>query len=299
MSVYPSNEHVYRFDLKPGEYDATQIIYMLEDKLDLQLSQYDGQEQTDGWATIDNLTSRLDLRSFTPLTDAQLALVAEVITSHKPVAPLYRGPFSGIITRYRNSIGQVLVRHSETSDQRFATGFLFGKSDRLITAAHVIRPPWQLREIRLEAETVRGHLIGFEPDLDVALIRLERPRAAPPLRVRRLFKAEEDLGRTCVVAGFPDVPGTHPQISFREVQVTAVRRSYLTNQDLIELSDNLAGGFSGGPLLTLGSSVAGMVVGYTSAESSNIAVAPIGRGTALCLTDFALAKWIESNPEFE
>jgi hypothetical protein len=94
MSVYPSNEYVYSFDLETGKYDAAQLIYALEDKLDLQFSQYEGQEQTDGWATIDNLIPRLDLRSFIPLTHSPLDLVAEMITGHKPIAPVYGGPFS-------------------------------------------------------------------------------------------------------------------------------------------------------------------------------------------------------------
>src|SRR5262249_37693806 len=128
MSVYPSNEYVYSFDLETGKYDAAQLIYALEDKLDLQFSQYEGQEQTDGWATSHNLTPRLDVRSFSPLTHPNLDPVSELIAGHKPIAPLYGGPFSQIVTRYRNSIGQVLVQHSVTGDERFATGFLFGRS---------------------------------------------------------------------------------------------------------------------------------------------------------------------------
>jgi hypothetical protein len=294
MSVYPSNEYVYSFDLETGKYDAAQLVYALEDKLDLQFSQYEGQEQTDGWATVDNLIPRLDLRSFIPLTHSQLDLVTEVIAGHKPIAPVYGGPFSRIVTRYRNSIGQVLVQHSVTGDERFATGFLFGRSDCLITAAHVVLPPWTLRGILLDAEVVVGTLVNTERSLDVAMIRLETPRTAPPLRVRKLIQPGEDLGRACVVMGFPDLPGTRPAISFREVRLTAIRRSYLTNQDHMELSDNLAGGFSGGPLLTLGSSIAGMVIGYPAAESSSDSVTPVTRGLAVCLPDATLTRWMES-----
>src|SRR5207244_2109577 len=128
-SVYPVGEHLYRFALIQGKYNAAQLIYELEDALGILLSQYEGQEETSGWATIDNLKPQLDLRSFTPLTNAQLDVVADIITQHVPVARAYRGVFGEIVMRYGLSIGRVIVEHSETKKLNAGSGFLFARRD--------------------------------------------------------------------------------------------------------------------------------------------------------------------------
>src|SRR3989442_15162077 len=113
MTEYPANEHVYTFPLRRGEYDPGQLNYALEDALGLILSQYEPEQQTDGWGTIDNLIPQLDLRTFAPLTEAQLTVVADVVARHKPIPDSYAGSFRYVVTRYQESIGAVLVRHGD------------------------------------------------------------------------------------------------------------------------------------------------------------------------------------------
>ena len=143
MTGYPSNEHVYSLPLRLGEYDAAQLIYALEDALGLVLSQYEHGQQTEGWATIHNLVPQLDLRTFAPLTDAQRADLADVVAQHKPIPDSYGGSFRYVVTRYRDSIGAVLVRHRATGDERCASGFVCGRPDYLVTVEPGQCSVWQ------------------------------------------------------------------------------------------------------------------------------------------------------------
>jgi len=210
MTGYPSNEHVYSLPLRLGEYDAAQLIYALEDALGLVLSQYEHGQQTEGWATIHNLVPRLDLRTFAPLTDAQRADLADVVAQHKPIPDSYGGSFRYVVTRYRDSIGAVLVRHRATGDERCASGFVCGRPDYLVTAAHVVQSPWSLVSVAFGSETVGASVVNRDDALDLPLVRLSQARTPPPLPIRRLLKLPSELGTPCIVMGFPYVPGTPP-----------------------------------------------------------------------------------------
>lgn len=220
-------------------------------------------------------------RRLTPLDEERLR---QVVEGHVPRQVLYRGRLAAPVTRYARSVARVLVRNTETGEERFATGFLFERRDLLLTAAHVVTQPFELAAIEFGDLIVRGQVECHDALRDVALVTLDRNLQAPPLRIRRAIVAPADVGMDCVVMGFPDIPGMMPSPSVYELRVASIRRNYMMNQGVLELSTHLGSGCSGAPVLNDRHSLLGMVIGYPSSDHVADARYPWPKWTPIAVT---------------
>ena len=156
------------------------------------------------------------------------------------------------------------------------SGFTAGP-DTIVTNAHVVAGQDRTEIIRSDGRRLRARVVGFDPDRDLAVLRVERLGQEP------LVVADGKVGTTGAVFGHPDgqtllraAPAAVRQ------RVEAVGRdlydSHATRRQVYILASNLEQGDSGGALVD----ATGAVVGVA------FAIAPDRPGTAYALTSAEL-----------
>lgn len=259
--------------------DYEQVIWQIEDELNLKLMRYSIGEHVEGssdgttsfdhldlsitfYTEVDDLEYRDGLRTRT-LTSGEEEALGEIVGRHCSRPREWRGNYADVVLHYAPSVGRIVVRANVTGDEKFASGFLFGTRTRLVTAAHVVDPD----VVTLEFVEFGDHRVSAQIDrldrrTDVAILTLDEPVAGSPLRTREQGRPS-GWGSPCLVVGFPNIPGMEPTPpSIYELQLTSLKRNYLIGEVLLELSTHLGAGFSGSPVLDDRHSLLGVVVAF-------------------------------------
>lgn len=257
------------------DFSADQLLWDIEDNVGIKVGRYSLQESMSGALNTSGNEITVIIYGVEQLPTAPPYFQGRVLTleeekeleatilGHRPRPAKYKGNFSGPVTRYADSVGRVLVRNKTTTDEKYASGFLFEQRDRFLTAAHVVDPDrLELIGIEFGDKLVKARILQIDLLHDVALLQLDHPVMAAPFRIRYPFIDPNSLGSQCIVIGFPSIPGMEHSPSFYEVSLVSQKHNYIMKQDLIELSTHLGSGCSGAPVLSLDHSLVGMIVGF-------------------------------------
>lgn len=269
---------------RKSNYDAEQLAWDIEDRVGIRIMAYHTTDSVFGYMSTGGDEIRVAIyQSYREtrqpsavqqlgkiLTVEQEDLLSETIAQHVPRHRIYRGNLSGTVTRYRDSVARILVRNRSTGEDKYASGFLYESSRILFTAAHVVDSRhFDVLGIEFPKQRVDGRIVKIDLRHDMAMLELDKSIDASPLRVRHDLLIPDHLGTSCVVIGYPDIPGMEPSPSFYKVTPVSLKHNYVMSQDLIELSTHLGSGCSGAPVVTANHSLIGMVIGYPSRENSD------------------------------
>lgn len=150
-------------------------------------------------------------------------------------------------------------RHSSPpSGGGIGSGFIFASDGQILTNAHVIEHAKRIRVTLADGRTFDAGLVGSEPDVDVAVLRI----GADHLPVAELGRAPLRVGQLVIAVGNPyglnwTVTAGVVSALGRTLEAPGTRK--MTN--LIQTDTSINPGNSGGPLVDS----EGRVVGITTA----------------------------------
>jgi S1-C subfamily serine protease len=163
-------------------------------------------------------------------------------------------------TIYQNALGSIVTVYEDSKDAS-GTGFGIEDGSLVLTAYHVVQGA---KEVDIEpsggpaeGKRIRARVIGGDPELDIAVLKIDGSVRLKPLRLSESKSLA--VGDAVYTIGSPRLlKGT-----LTEGKVTgAIRRNELyPNQHYLQTSLALEPGNSGGPALNENGDVVGIVVG--------------------------------------
>jgi S1-C subfamily serine protease len=163
-------------------------------------------------------------------------------------------------TIHQNALGSIVTVYEKTNRES-GTGFAIEDGSIMLTAYHVVQGA---KEVDIEpsggpseGKRIRARVIGGDPELDIALLKIDGAFRLKPLQ----------LGKSkslAVVAPIYTIGSPHLlKGTMTEGRVTgAIRQNDLyPNQHYLQTSLSLEPGSSGGPALSENGEVVGIVVG--------------------------------------
>lgn len=155
-----------------------------------------------------------------------------------------------------NSQGQARSRGS---------GFIIHPEGYILTAYHVIEGGKDI-EVRLaDRQRLRGQVLGTDPEVDVALIKVKSPNELPVMALGDSDHAQ--VGDLVGSLGYPF--GTESSLS---VGIVSQRgRSFATGFDFIQTNAGASPGWSGGPLVDVRGHAVGLIT--MASEQGNMGFA--------------------------
>jgi len=146
------------------------------------------------------------------------------------------------------------------------TGFVISSSGHILTNHHVVRDCGQI-QVKHRDVVDEATLVAHERDVDLALLRALRIKAAPAVfRIGAAIRPGEDI----IVYGFPlaDFLSVHPVLTKGSISSLAGFRG---DPNHMQISAPVQSGNSGGPLLDM----AGRVVGVVDSKINALAMAQV------------------------
>lgn len=193
---------------------------------------------------------------------------------------------SPAIARARGAVLKIRSSSDSCAMRSVGSGWVVSEN-RVVTNAHVIAGGQRITvQPGGEGERHEATVVAFDPDLDLAILRVDTLDAPVLDRAPDL-----DRGAEAVAAGYPQ-GGDYTLTAARvRAQMAAVGRdvygSKPVNRDIYALNAQLLPGDSGGPLLTTDGQVGGTVFAR-SADDPN---------TGYALTDDATDSWLDQAGE--
>ena len=83
------------------------------------------------------------------------------------------------------------------------SGVVVSEDGEVLTNHHVVDTATEIRCLLFGGESCTAKVIGFDKDMDIALLRLERPAGAPPLRAAKLSTRAVKRGDVVLAMGAP------------------------------------------------------------------------------------------------
>lgn len=152
------------------------------------------------------------------------------------------------------------------------SGVIVTEEGHIITAYHVIQNKHALRVTLSNGKSVSVHLVGVDPELDIAVLKVDNQMNFNPLP----FGNSDNIasGMIVLACGNPYGLGTtvtHGIISARE------RKLMDSGLDLIQMDANIFPGSSGGPLIN----IRGEIIGINKSVLPNTGKSSTGIGFAI------------------
>lgn len=145
----------------------------------------------------------------------------------------------------------------------------FLKEVGLVTAAHCVEGVEEVHVYHSSklSNVFKAKVIKFDTDRDLAILQHKIPAT-------EYFELEPSMdkvkvGDDMIALGYPDF-GPGDRLNVRECKVNSLPVKSAMNY--IEVSQNLAQGMSGGPVLDSGSSVAGIIYKGGPGKARNLAI---------------------------
>lgn len=167
------------------------------------------------------------------------------------------------------------------------TGFLVA-DDLLVTAAHVVKNASTITAV-VDGQLTGVQVLGSNNVADVALLRLTR---ASKGHIFSLGTEDPPIGTAVAALGFPH----HQELSFSQGTVSGLNREFVREgarqSHLIQTDTPTNPGNSGGPMITIDGSVAGIIVSkFDDTESRSIE--GLGFAVAATRASAAVKEWEE------
>lgn len=183
-----------------------------------------------------------------------------------PAGPV-EGPTEGEVGRAIQAAQQSTVKIVGRACDRVQEGSGYvGADNYVVTNAHVVAGVTEPRVQQQNGETFSATPVLFDPDIDLAVLRIEAT-PAPPLDL-----LGQDLGRgdTGAVLGYPGGgPLTGGPAAVRRVMEAVGRDIYgrsTVSREVYELQAEVRPGNSGGPFVTVDGDVAGVIFAASTAD---------------------------------
>src|SRR5438046_3350196 len=188
--------------------------------------------------------------------------------------------YSNAVTGAAERVGPAVVRIDiEREGGRLArtvfggglgSGFIFASDGQILTNAHVVANARRVKVTLADGRTFDASLVGSEPDVDIALLRI----GADHLPVAELGRGPLRVGQLVIAVGNPyglnwTVTAGVVSALGRTLQAPGTRKM----TDLIQTDTSINPGNSGGPLVDS----SGRVVGITTA------MMPMAQGLGLSI----------------
>ncbi|MEO1495570.1 MAG: trypsin-like peptidase domain-containing protein [Planctomycetota bacterium] len=109
---------------------------------------------------------------------------------------------------------------------------------------------WDVDKVCLDQQSTKPHDVAFA----LCLPMKEKPRVPTEIRL-------PELGEEVAAAGFPKIPGMHPELVWHTGAVEALPRSFLNDARGIQVSFQSGGGLSGGCLIDKAGKWVGVMTG--------------------------------------
>jgi S1-C subfamily serine protease len=162
------------------------------------------------------------------------------------------------------------------SDDRSGTGFVVGGKGYVLTCAHVIPPMGDVTVSyrKREGETVtltavRATVINVDDKRDLALLKIELPKALPVVRLETAGKME--TGEQVSVIGNPGLGEKILDYTMTQGIVSSPQRTF-DGQTYVQTSATINPGCSGGPMFNSRGNVVGLAVLKARIENTGFAV---------------------------
>lgn len=187
-----------------------------------------------------------------PSTTTEPASQPTAATTSRAPTPPPPQDFSEVYADVESGVGLITA---QTCDSRYTgTGFLVDEST-LVTAAHVIEGATKVA-VDFDGERVGASILGVEPTLDLAVLRLSRPVSGR--HVFTLASADPQPGTHIAVIGYP----LGEPKSLTEGTISGLDRTISTESGtyfgLLQTDAAINPGNSGGPLLDSRGRVVGL-----------------------------------------
>ncbi|CAN5260537.1 MarP family serine protease [soil metagenome] len=150
------------------------------------------------------------------------------------------------------------------------TGFVVA-DDRVVTNAHVVAGVAEPVVEAPNGEALPGSIVYFDPEMDLAVI-LVPGLSAPPLALAHTLPPGSDAAVEGYPFGGPFVAGGASVVSVSTATVPDIYGSTKTQREVYTIAADVKEGNSGGPLLTMGGAVAGVVFAR-NADTANVGYA--------------------------
>lgn len=170
---------------------------------------------------------------------------------------------AGIRTeRLRDPLGRPLIHSYPTQGQ--GSGVIVSKEGHIITNHHVIAGQQKIRITLHGGKTYGATLIGEDPLLDIAVIKIDSNETFRPLKLGDSSLTK--VGQLVFAVGNPFGLGE----TITQGIISAKERSLSDNQrDLIQTDAAINPGNSGGPLVNLTGEIIGINVAIISSDGDN------------------------------
>lgn len=199
----------------------------------------------------------------------------------------------------QTSPGVVSIQTLTEQGSALGSGFVYDKEGHIITNYHVVQDASELEVDFPAGYKVRGTVIGFDLDSDIAVIKVD---ASPDILVPLPLGDSEatQVGQTVVAIGNPFGLGgtmTVGIVSAKGRTLSSLRTSpdggYFSAGDIIQTDASINPGNSGGPLLNL----KGEVIGINRAirtSGTTLTGDPVNSGVGFAISSNIVSRVVPS-----
>ncbi len=203
------------------------------------------------------------------VTDKGIPIFAQAFGGAAPVIPQI-DTGSAALNAAAQSVVRITGNAYACGQSQSGTGFVVA-DDRVVTNAHVVAGVSEPVVEAPNGQALQGSIVYFDPEMDLAVILVPGLSVAP-LALADTLAPGADAAVEGYPYGGPFTAGGASVVSVSEASVPDIYGDTKTQREVYTLAADVREGNSGGPLLTVQGSVAGVVFAR-NAKTANVGYA--------------------------
>jgi S1-C subfamily serine protease len=203
------------------------------------------------------------------VTDKGIPIFAQAFGGAAPVIPQI-DTGSAALNTAAQSVVKITGNAFACGQSQSGTGFVVADG-RVVTNAHVVAGVSQPVVEAPNGQALQGSIVYFDPEMDLAVI-LVPGLAVAPLALADTLSPGADAAVEGYPYGGPFTAGGASVVSVSQANVPDIYGQTKTQREVYTLAADVREGNSGGPLLTVDGSVAGVVFAR-NAQTANVGYA--------------------------